>query len=385
MLDLSRSSGTGIVPCLPCCNFGYQSCLCATNERLNIIGGKNQLGQDLDKKNPSNLVTFFVKDLFAGESSVANRYDRTDAINQDGMMAVSVYCENKLWTFSFASTPRTLTAFVRFYEDKFEGKLIIDGVDSGWVLLIKSFGNEYLTTLEGEISGYQIISHSACVCRGDGGNQSYFYTPYMKETEIGIKPLFVVFNNVPTVCGSSFTINNPYTNYPYPIRTAEDLADYHANFPVTGAGSVRYNSDWHLNYKLVFQSGISTVFCNGKFLYMSFSWITDQYIVPLDYTDYLHYGNKEAATFTALTTTPSGKPAGTSNWVEGLLLEPKPSVYIETIPDFSFPIKLDLEPFFYDFTGYGYDRTQDDYALFIKRNHSVYDGEIFSPRVTITE
>lgn len=399
MLDLSRSSGTGIVPCLPCCSTVYQSCSCPTNDRLNEIGGKNFRGENLDKKNPQNLVTFFIKNLFVGESPVANKSNRLDGINQDGMAATAVSCINNVWTFSFASTPRTLQAYVRFAEKKFEGKLVIDGVDSGWVLLTKNFGNEYLTTLTGEISGYQIISHSCCVCRGDV-TPSDFYPPYMKETQIRVKPFFVVFSGVPSVCGSDFEINKPVVDFPSILRNEQDLASYHQNYPVTGTKSVRAGPNWDISFKFVFGSKNQTVYCNGLFLYMPFSWFCDRYIQPLDYTDQSKYGNKEAATFTATTVTdPGGNPPGTTHWLNGgtwffLAGIPAnssnfpghlPDVFLLPFPDFSYPIKLDLEPFYYEYTAYGFDRSQDDYNLGLKINHTEYDGKIISPRVTITE
>lgn len=392
-LDLTRNSKNGTVPCLPCCNYGYQSCACPTNERLNVIGGKNANGDNLNKSSPSNLVPFFIKDLFAGESSVANRFDRTDAVNQDGMLASSVSCYGALWTFLFPSTPKTLQAFVRFLDDIFEGKLIIDGVDSGWVSLEKTFANEFITTLQGEISGYQIISHSICVCRGDVTSPAYAYPPYMKETEKGVKPLFVTFEGLPAICGTNFELNKNYEQTPYPLRTQEDLKLYHSYFPVTGSGSARIGAEyengpsWQLYFKLVFQSGVTTPLCSGKFLDISFSWVTDQYIIPINYVlpNIEVFGNKEAATGVALTITPNGNPAGTSNWEDKYLFTILPSLFLIAFPDFSFPIKLDLEPFYYEYTAYGYDRTQDDYNLLIKRNHSVYDGEVISPKVIITE
>jgi hypothetical protein len=396
-LELLRNSRSEVVPCLPCCNTGYQNCACATNENLNTLGGKNANGQDLDKKNPGNLVTFFISDLFVGESWVANKNERTDGIYQDGMSASGVTCLDKVWSFTFPTTPQTLQAYVRFLSGIFEGRLVIDGVDSGWVELDKTFGSEYLTTLEGEISGYKIITHSFCICRGDSTSPGNSYPPNMKETQIGIKPFYVNIADLPAVCGSSFEINKASLVEPYPLRNAADLAIHHENYPITGSATVQAGPDWYLNYVFTFGSQSLTVVCSGLILSIPFSWGVDAYTQAVgDYTDQSNWGNKEAATFVAKTPTAyGGNPPGTTHWMNGSNWHlyqgipngngRTPDVYLLPYPDFSYPIKIDFEPFYYEYTAYGFNRTKDDFNLGTKYNHTLYDGEIFSPKVIITE
>ena len=399
-LDLTRNAKTAIVPCLPCCNTGYQNCACGVNEKLNTLGGKNANGETLDKSHPANFVTLFIKDLFVGESSVANKGERTDAIYQDGMAPTGVTCDDKVWTFSFPATPRTLQAQTRFYADKYEGRLVIDGVDSGWVELSKTYGTEYLTTLQGTISGFDIISHSMCVCRGDINSPGNVYPPDMKETSIGIKPYYVTFSGLPAHCGSSFRINKANLAEPYPLANGADLAIHHENYPISGALSVSAGPDWHLDCIMTFSSQANYTACAGVTYSIAFGWTVDSYTRNGDYTNQANYGNKAAATFTATTTTAyGGNPPGTTHWMNGgvwflYLGIPAlssnfpghlPDVSLLAIPDFSFPMKIDFEPFYYEYTAYGFDRSKTDYNLGIHYNHTSWDGEIFSPKVIITE
>lgn len=400
-LDLTRNARTAIVPCLPCCNTGYQNCACGTNEKLNTLGGKNASGQDLDKSQPANFVTLFIKDLFVGESSDANKSDRNDAIFQDGMNAYTVTCSDKVWTFAFSATPRTLEAQTRFYEGKYEGRLVIDGVDSGWVELSKTYGNEYLTTLQGTISGFDIISHSLCVCRGDISSPGNAYPPDMKETSIGTRPFYATIEGLPDACtnigGNVFRINKASVAEPYPLRNEVDLAIHHGNSPLAGSGSVQNGPNWRADFRFVFTTASQYVYCKFKFLGIAFNWNCDSYILPYDTTNQLLVGNKAALTFTATATTLTGKPAGTTHWDNyypwyvyyGIPQsgngQAGPDVYILEIPDFSYPMKIDFEPFYYEYTAYGYNRAVDDFGLNITYNHNSWNAQIFSPKVTITE
>jgi hypothetical protein len=400
-LDLTRNARTAIVPCLPCCNTGYQNCACGVNEKLNTLGGKNASGQDLDKSHPANFVTLFIKDLFVGESSVANKGERTDSIFQDGMNAYSVTCSDKVWTFSFPVTPRTLQAQTRFYADRFEGRLVIDGVDSGWVELSKTYGSEYLTTLQGTISGFEIISHSVCQCRGDITSPGNIYPPHMKETDIGTRPYYATFEGLPAACtnisGNTFLFNRASTPVPAPLQNEADLAAFHANYPVAGYGSVQNGPNWRADFKMVFSTSSIYVYCLGKIISVPFGWQTDAYFNVGSGSDQAVVGNKSALTFTATTTTLTGQPAGTTHWLNyypwnsfygipqtgsGLI---GPEVYLLEYPDFSYPIKIDFEPFYYEYTAYGHNGAVNDYGLSLNVNHSIYPGEIFSPKVIITE
>lgn len=378
-LGLTQNTGSNVIPCLPCCNFVYTECGCPTNNRLNEIGQKPEIEKSVSQK----LVTFFIDDLFANESLLHTQIHRNDALMKDGAAAYSVTCsggENNgdfIWNFGFTRqyTPlpsgRTLSAQVRFnYSSKtFDAKIILDGVDPGWSPAVKTFSNDYMTTLKGESGGLTFISHSICTCNA-GSSPSTVYCPFVTNEQTGKKTIYVSFNGLPSCLKSDYEINleyiDPQLSGPYYPLDNIELMRWRVNFPTAGACSGRRDSNWAYNSVIAFRAKSFLPYCLSSQLFFSFSWDPEVYTGFSVFNSVENLSNRQALTYTSINENSGFQVGTTAPWETGLntlSVLGSPAYGINSWISTAYDLIIDFEPIFISGKIMGLNYIDDDWAV----------------------
>lgn len=380
-LGLTQNAGSNVIPCLPCCNFVYTECGCPTNNRLNEIGQKPEIEKSVSQK----LVTFFIDDLFANESLLHTQIHRNDALMKDGAAAYSVTCSagehsgDFIWFFNFERqynplpNGRTLSAQVRFnYVSKtFDAKIILDGVDPDWSPAVKTFSNDYMTTLKGESNGLTFISHSICICNA-GSSPSTVYCPFVTNEQTGEKTIYVSFNGLPACLKSDYEINlkfiNPQLtnqNFDLPLNNVE-LARWRINYPTAGSCSGISDSSFSYNSVICFRAKSFVPYCLSSQIFFQFVWNPENY-TGISYANIETIGNREALTFTVIGENYYGFEIGkTIPWQVGqnvLSLLPYPGYSINSWLSTAYDLIIDFDPLFITGKIMGNNKIDDYYNV----------------------